>query len=142
MQIRKAYRTVFVAIFMHGIWSSGVAANPMSIAEPISLCAITSHPTKFADKLVSVDGIVLRVRDFEKIYIVNEDCLDHQLAVRFNASGNGNDNFDELYSYLYYSRKNEAIGKAIHCSCIGRVKYSGKKIVLYLERVDRIWLTD
>lgn len=100
--------------------------------------------------MVSVEGVIFKIEDMNKLYLTDSKCPDAQFALIFRSRDDGGDNFIELYNYLYYGKKDEAIGKAIHCKCTGRVRYVRQKLfgimvlspIIEVEKVEKAWLSD
>jgi hypothetical protein len=126
------------------------AAQPMSHVIESSLCEIAKHKSKFSGKTVSIEGVVIKIEDYNKIYTTDDRCRDVEFAMRFNAPAGSDGGFDMLYDYLYYSKSKDAFGKVIHCRCVGRVGYIRQKLMgymvssptIYVEKVEKVWLSN
>lgn len=149
MQLQKALLITVTAVLSMNIT---VAFAESSMTPPVatSLCEIAKEKKEFTGKLVSVEGEVSKIADFNKLYLVDNECPNSEFALRFDAPAGGGDNFSALYDYLYYSKREEALGKVIHCRCTGRVRYIRQKLMgyvvssptIYVAKIEKVWLSN
>src|ERR1700733_8434693 len=113
MQPKKAlFITVTAILSMNFTLAFADSSRTHPIAT--SLCEIAKEKKDFVGILVSVEGEVSRIEDYNKLYLVDDECPNSKFALRFNSPAGGGDNFSALYDYLYYSKREESLGKVIH----------------------------